>query len=204
MYIKHNKEKVLNTGMNLFWKKGYKSVGINEICNVTGMTKGAFYNKFKGKEQFLNETIEMYGEINSKLINEYFQAHNKLSSYEKLLKFYSDLFLRQPKIKFIGCFMNNIMSEMGILNKNIGKVSSKVYDNFINAIEPIVNKAQEENEITDTINSRNITELLQSSFYGALTRAQSSKNYKQGISLMQILLNNLRPSFQKSILSFKI
>jgi TetR/AcrR family transcriptional repressor of nem operon len=197
MNKKHNKEKVLNIGMNLFWKKGYKSVGINEICNVTEMTKGAFYNKFKGKEQFLNETIELYGEINSQLIHEYFQAHDKLSNFDKLLKFYSDLFLRQPTINFIGCFMNNIMLEMGILNKHIGKVSSKVYDNFINDIEPIVKKAQEENEITDTIDSKNITELLQSSFYGALTRVQSSKNYEHGIRLIQILLNNLKPNNHK-------
>ena len=194
MNKKHNKEEVLNNGMNLFWKKGYKSVGINEICNVTGMTKGAFYNKFKGKEQFLNETIELYGKINSQLIKEYFQSLNKLSNYEKLLKFYSDLFLRQPKINFIGCFMNNIMSEMGILNKKIGEVSSKVYDNFINDIEPIVKKAQDENEITDTINSKNITELLQSSYYGALTRAQSSKNYKKGIGIIKILLSSLKPN----------
>ena len=197
MNIKHDKEKVLNGGMELFWKKGYKSVGINEICNVTGMTKGAFYNKFNGKEQFLNETIKLYGKINSKLIKEYFQAHNKLSNYDKLLKFYSDLFLRQPKINFIGCFVNNIMSEMGILNQNIGHVSSKVYETFINDIEPIVKKAQDENEITDTISSKNITELLQSSFYGSLTRVQSSRNYNQGISLIKILLNSLKSNHQK-------
>lgn len=197
MNIKHDKEKVINGGMELFWKKGYKSVGINEICNVTGMTKGAFYNKFNGKEQFLNETIKLYGKINSKLIKEYFQAHNKLSNYDKLLKFYSDLFLRQPKINFIGCFVNNIMSEMGILNQNIGHVSSKVYETFINDIEPIVKKAQDENEITDTISSKNITELLQSSFYGSLTRVQSSRNYNQGISLIKILLNSLKSNHQK-------
>ncbi|MBH76184.1 MAG: hypothetical protein CMP68_03415 [Flavobacteriales bacterium] len=200
MNIKHDKEKVLNGGLELFWRKGYKSVGINEICNVTGMTKGAFYNKFKGKEQFLNQTVELYGKINSKLIKEYFQAHNKLSSYQKLLKFYSDLFSRQPKINFIGCFMNNIMTEMGILNKNIGEVSSKVYENFINDIEPIVKKAQDENEITDSISSRNITELLQTSFYGSLTRVQSSKNYNQGISLIKILLNSLKPNHKKTSL----
>ena len=197
MNIKHDKEKVINGGMELFWKKGYKSVGINEICNVTGMTKGAFYNKFNGKEQFLNETIKLYGKINSKLIKEYFQAHNKLSNYDKLLKFYSDLFLRQPKINFIGCFVNNIMLEMGILNQNIGHVSSKVYETFINDIEPIVKKAQDENEITDTISSKNITELLQSSFYGSLTRVQSSRNYNQGISLIKILLNSLKSNHQK-------
>ena len=198
MNIKHDKVKVIQSGIELFWKKGYNSVGINEICEVTGMTKGAFYNKFKGKEQFLNETILAYGKINSDQIKDFFKQNNKQSNYDKLLNFYSYLFLRQPEINFIGCFLNNIMLEVGIVNNSIGKVAAKVYENFIDDIEPIVKKAQENSEIISTISSRKITELLQSSFYGALTRAQSSKNNKQGISLIQILLKSLRLDFQKN------
>ena len=40
-----------------------------------------------------------------------------------------------PEINFIGCFMNNIMLEMGIVNNSIGSAASKVYDNFINDID---------------------------------------------------------------------
>ena len=201
MNIKHDKIKVIQSGIELFWKKGYNSVGVNEICKVTGMTKGAFYHQFKGKEEFLNETILAYGKINSDQIKKFFQLNNKITSYEKLLNFYSYLFLRQPEINFIGCYLNNIMLEVGIVNKSIGKVASNVYENFINDIEPIVIEAQENKEIISTINSRKITELLQSSFYGALTRAQSSKNNKQGINLIQILLNTLRPDFPKNQIS---
>ena len=42
--------------------------------------------------------------------------------------------------------------------------------------------------------TKNITELLQSSYYGALTRAQNSKNYKKGISIIKILLSSLKPN----------
>lgn len=192
MNVKHNKRKVLASGLELFWKKGYNSVGINEICDVTGMTKGAFYNKFKGKEQFLNETILLYGKINSKKIKEFFESYNYLSGYEMLSKFYTYLFKRQPEINFIGCFMNNIMLEMGIVNNSIGSAASKVYDNFINDIEPVVKKAQHENDFTSSISSKKITEILQSSYYGMLTRVQSSKNNEQGINLINVLLNSFR------------
>ena len=192
MNVKHNKRKVLASGLELFWKKGYNSVGINEICDVTGMTKGAFYNKFKGKEQFLNETILLYGKINSKKIKEFFESYNYLSGYEMLSKFYTYLFKRQPEINFIGCFMNNIMLEMGIVNKSIGSAASKVYDNFIYDIEPVVKKAQHENDFTSSISSKKINEILQSSYYGMLTRVQSSKNNEQGINLINVLLNSFR------------
>lgn len=192
MNVKHNKRKVLAAGLELFWKKGYNTVGINEICDVTGMTKGAFYNKFKGKEQFLNETILLYGKINSEKIKEFFESYNSLSGYEMLSKFYTYLFQRQPEINFIGCFMNNIMLEMGIVNNSIGSVASKVYDNFINDIEPVVKKAQHENDVTKFVSSKKITEILQSSYYGMLTRVQSSKNNEQGINLINVLLSSFR------------
>ena len=192
MNVKHNKRKVLASGLELFWKKGYNPVGINEICDVTGMTKGAFYNKFKGKEQFLNETILLYGKINSEKIKEFFESYNYLSGYEMLSKFYTYLFKRQPEINFIGCFVNNIMLEMGIVNNSIGSAASKVYDNFINDIEPVVKKAQHENDFTSSVSSKKITEILQSSYYGMLTRVQSSKNNEQGINLINVLLKSFR------------
>ena len=49
MNIKHDKENVLKIGLGMFCNKGYNSLGIDEICKVTGMTKGAFYNAFKSK-----------------------------------------------------------------------------------------------------------------------------------------------------------
>ena len=61
MNIKHDKEQVLKTGVDLFWIKGYHSLGVDEICKLTGMTKGAFYNAFKSKENFLLKAIEVYG-----------------------------------------------------------------------------------------------------------------------------------------------
>ena len=198
MNIKHDKIKVVQKGIELFWERGYNSVGVNEICEVTGMTKGAFYHKFKGKENFLIETILSYGKINSDQIKEYFMLNNNPSCYEMLLNFYSHLFLRQPEINFIGCFLNNIMLEVGVVNNNIGKVASKVYENFIDEIEPIVKKAQEKNEITSVIHSRKITEILQSSFYGALTRSQSSRNNKEAINLIEILLNSFRVDFERN------
>ena len=52
MNIKHDRNKVLQLGVKLFWCKGYHHLGVDEICKTTGMTKGAFYNAFKSKENF--------------------------------------------------------------------------------------------------------------------------------------------------------
>jgi TetR/AcrR family transcriptional repressor of nem operon len=192
MNIKHNKEEVLKTGLGLFCNKGYNSLGIDKICKVTGMTKGAFYNAFKSKEQFLMEAILLYAKNNVERIKTQLQPSDKTSAYERLLRFYVDMLEVQPKVNFMGCFINNIMNELGAANEKVGLASTQAFDEFLDAIEPTVREAQQSNELNASIDARQITELLHSTFYGALTRAKSSKNYQQGINTLQLLFTNLK------------
>jgi TetR/AcrR family transcriptional regulator, transcriptional repressor for nem operon len=192
MNIKHDKESVLKTGLGMFCNKGYNSLGIDEICKVTGMTKGAFYHAFKSKEQFLIEAILLYAKNNVNRIKTQLQANNTQSAYERLLQFYIHMLEVQPKVNFMGCFINNMMSELGAANEKVGMVSTQAFDEFIDAIEPTVKEAQQANDLNSAWSARQITELLHSTFYGALTRAKSSKDYLQGIHIIKLLFNNLK------------
>ena len=192
MNIKHNKENVLKIGLGLFCNKGYNSLGIDEICKVTGMTKGAFYNAFKSKEQFLIEAILLYAKNNVNRIKTQLQPSETQTAYERLVQFYVEMLDIQPKVSFMGCFINNIMSELGAANEKVGLASTQAFDEFIDAIEPTVKEAQQNNELNSEWNARQIAELIHSTFYGSLTRAKSSKDYLQSINTMKLLFNNLK------------
>ncbi len=192
MNVKHDKEEVLKTGLGLFCNKGYNSLGIDEICKVTGMTKGAFYNAFKSKEQFLIEAIFLYSKNNVTRIKTHLQPGTELSAYERLVQFYTNMLQVQPKVNFMGCFVNNIMSELGSVNEKVGLATTKAFDKFIDAIVPVVIEAQKNKELKSDMNARQITELLHSTFYGVLTRAKSSKDNQQSIETINLLFNNLK------------
>lgn len=192
MNIKHDKEIVLKTGLGLFCNKGYNNLGIDEICKVTGMTKGAFYNAFKSKEQFLIDAILVYAKNNVKRIKTQLEPNDTQNAYERLLQFYINMLEVQPKLNFMGCFINNIMSELGAANDKVGFVSTQAFEQFIEAIEPTVIEAQQKNELNTDLNARQITELLHATFYGSLTRAKSSKNHQQSIDTMKLLFKNLK------------
>lgn len=192
MNIKHNKEDVLKTGLGMFCNKGYNSLGIDEICKVTGMTKGAFYNAFQSKEQFLIEAILLYAKINVNRIKAQLQPRKKLSAYERLFQFYINMLEVQPKVNFMGCFINNIMSELGAANEKVGLAATKAFDEFIDAIEPTVREAQQNKELNSKWKARQMTELFHATFYGSLTRAKSSKDHQQSIKTIKLLFNNLK------------
>lgn len=192
MNIKHDREAVLKTGLGLLCRKGYNSLGIDEICKTTGMTKGAFYNAFKSKEQFLVEAIELYSENNIKRIKAELMPNAEYTAFEKLQRFYLNMLEIQPKLGYIGCFVNNIMSEMGTANALVRDTASREFNKFIEVIEPSVIKAQEEGDINKDVNSKEITELLHATFYGLLTISKSSQDPIKSLNTINLLFNNLK------------
>lgn len=60
-----NKKNILDCALDLFWAKGYASVGVQEIVEAAGVTKPTLYHYFGNKEGLLQELIS---EGSSKLL----------------------------------------------------------------------------------------------------------------------------------------
>ena len=191
MNIRHDREKVLQLGLQLFWCTGYNHLGVNEICQTTGMTKGAFYNAFKSKENFLLLCIEAYGMMNVKHLDKELNGNND-KAIVRILNMYARMFENQPSMDYIGCMMNNIMSEIGSSNKAISEATAVAFENLLDIIEPVIKEAQDNGDISSEIDSKSVSELIHTTFFGALTRAKSTKDYKNGIRTMTILIKSLK------------
>ncbi|MFT5250515.1 MAG: TetR/AcrR family transcriptional repressor of nem operon [bacterium] len=190
MNIKHNRYKVLELGTQLFWSQGYHNLGVDKICKTTGMTKGAFYNAFKSKENFLLSCIEFYGYMNVNHLTK--ELNSKEKAIDRILNMYINRFKNQPNINYIGCMTNNIMSEVVAANEVVSQATAFSFENLLNVIQPAVQEAQDDDDIFSAISAREIAELLHTTFFGALTRAKSSKDFKTGINTMTLLIKSLK------------
>jgi TetR/AcrR family transcriptional regulator, transcriptional repressor for nem operon len=190
--IRHDKEKAVQTGLNLFCSKGYTNVGLDEICAATGMTKGAFYNAFESKENFLLETLSRFDRSNTERINAVLAPDKKTRAIDQLRRFYRDMLHHQPKVNYMGCMVNNMMSELGAINEKVGDATAKGFEKIIKAVEPCVKRAQEEGDISPAFSSKEIAALLHTAFYGVLTRSKSLGSHKAGMKTMDLLFSNLK------------
>jgi len=190
--LKHDKEKAVQIGLNLFCSKGYTNVGLDEICQTTGMTKGAFYNAFESKEAFLLETLASFDKSNTERISKVLAPKNGVKAIDQLQEFYYYMLKVQPKVNYMGCMVNNMMSELGAINEKVGVATTKGFERITNAVEPCVRRAQHEGDIDSNFSPKEIAALLHSTFYGVLTRAKSLGNYKNGIKTMDLLFTNLK------------
>ena len=180
MNYKHDKETVINKGMNLFWFHGYHNLGIDKICKETGMTKGAFYNSFKGKENFLLVVIEAYGNLISSHLQKQL-SDLSMPPIDRLHNLYTDMLLVQSESEYRGCLVSNMMSEMGAINPVVAEVASAQFEKFVNIIEPTVLQAQQDGELDKSLSPKLMTEIIHTTFFGILTRAKSTKNLQLNI-----------------------
>ncbi len=116
MYKKHNKERALSEGCKLFWAKGYNDVGVDEICMKTGMTKGAFYNAFNSKENFLLKALAKYGDTSVEHIGAELSPQQDERAVHRLDRFYTGMLKDQEGFNYVGCLINNTMSELAVIN----------------------------------------------------------------------------------------
>jgi AcrR family transcriptional regulator len=58
------REKIFRMAFELFEKKGFENVKIEDICGKLGLSTGAFYNHFRSKDQIIIEQFKIVDEYN--------------------------------------------------------------------------------------------------------------------------------------------
>lgn len=184
MNIKHNRDNAIAIGLKLFYQKGFKSVGVDELCVVTGMAKGAFYHAFGRKEHFFHLTIKKYIEINNERILNILGLDNSLNGFEKIANFYLTMIEIQAKNNYHGCFINNTMTEISVNDLMAADICNQGVEAIVALITPVITSAQNEGFIKKDLPAKTIATLLHVTFYGILTLLKSSKNTTTASELM--------------------
>jgi AcrR family transcriptional regulator len=61
---------LFDIALELFDRKGYEKVSINDICKAAGVSTGAFYHHFKSKDQILAEEFKKTDDFYRELLEE--------------------------------------------------------------------------------------------------------------------------------------
>ena len=192
MNLIHDRDLVIHKGIQLFCSQGYTNLGIDKICLETGMTKGAFYNAFKSKENYLLEVLTQYGlsmqNYLSQMLND---PANGKNAWQRLDSLYQHLLTVQPKQQYIGCLINNMMSELGMTNPIVAQTLELEFNKLIAIIEKNVVLAQKEGVLNSNLPAAAIAEMLHSSFFGALTRAKNCQDNQKSLQSMHLLMQSV-------------
>jgi len=127
------KEEIVNTAVELFSRRSYNNIGIQEIVDKVGIKKATFYHHFKSKKELTLIAIDQMWEFyKNDLLDPVFKS--KLSINDKFEKIMIDFYKFHTKNKkdcgfMIGCRLGNIALELSTQDEDIRK---KVEEKFTN------------------------------------------------------------------------
>lgn len=123
--IEYDRDSVLNSAMEVFWRQGYDSTSMKDLVKATGLSTRSMYNIFESKNGLFNASLNWYFETNVR------------KRYEKLIK---DVGLHAIKNFMIttasskrknGCLYVNTVSERSCINSD----SLSIVDQYFNDLE---------------------------------------------------------------------
>ena len=113
---------LISTALDLFYKNGINSVGINEVLKVSGVAKKTLYRYFDSKDALIIATLDQRHNIFISWLQS--SVENSVDNKEFIQKLFSALtrwFNNQVPalVDFRGCYFINTAAEFTIQNEEI-------------------------------------------------------------------------------------
>ena len=170
------KERILKAGARIVHQKGFYNTGLAEVLEAAGVPKGSFYFHFKNKEEFGLQLIDYFSEY-LKTSREGFYEDQGLSHIEKIrgiFKSQSEAF-KQNDFKG-GCPIGNLALETGDCNDNFRNKLNHAFIDIKKELTLQLEMAKKSGEISESLNSEEVADFIQSSWEGALMQMKVSRS----------------------------
>jgi TetR/AcrR family transcriptional regulator, transcriptional repressor for nem operon len=167
------RERVIQTALHLFYTEGFHAVGTNQICSEAKVNKSTLYHLFPSKVDMVLAALEVYAsDITAKFKR---IAKSKESAEQKLERVFETPFHANQDLKdqfgnVKGCFVGNIALELAGKDERVRTYLAHVFQNWAEAIEPIVRELASTKDVDTLKVSRSIIAYLQGSILLAKAR----------------------------------
>ena len=105
------REQLVETALELFYRDGIHSTGIDKVLKESGVAKMTLYNHFKSKEELIAATLELQDEKFNGIVNAEVKKHTK--PLNKLFAIFDALDVWFHGEAYRGCYFINTVAEMG-------------------------------------------------------------------------------------------
>lgn len=132
------RDKIVEVSYNLFKKKSYENVTVNEICDACGITKPTFYSHIGSKDQLL---AYFYTGLTSRLMEELLEQSTNDDYWQRIVLAFDSILSHSLE------FGNDLYSQLFIANlkNNIG--TFELQDSLTKVMVSLFEKAQKAGQI---------------------------------------------------------
>jgi AcrR family transcriptional regulator len=185
---KRLKNKLFDTGEELFSQYGLKKTTIKDLTQAVGISQGAFYSFFDSKEELYFAILEKEEEAiqNKVLKSQLLEGQISASNFKKLLL---NALQTVEKSSLLKSLYQNKEDYQQLLRKLPAEKIEAHIEHDKDKLKPLISKLKEENKIIDK-NSAVITAVIRSLFLLTLHKEEIGKDiYPETIDLIIELIS---------------
>jgi TetR/AcrR family transcriptional repressor of nem operon len=151
-----DEERALEAAMDEFWKKGYESTSLNDLCCCTGLHKGSLYQAFGDKHQLFMRSLNHYADREFKEVADVaFQQDSPLDSIRALVRTVCD-----HAAEGRGCLMINSLVELAPHDPEVREMLANEGQRRIQVMAQLLEQAQEKGQIRPELDPTRLAQQL--------------------------------------------
>ena len=171
----HNKDYIIQVGLDLVLSRGFKATGVEAILKQANVPRGSFYNFFSSKEEFALAIISKFISESAELLVA-ISNDESLPALERVKKSFETLItIFEGDNCSKGCLIGNLGQEMADQFENVRLLLEKYLQICSGGLTTLLLRAQVEKAIPANMDAEMLAENLISSFEGALLRYKIKK-----------------------------
>lgn len=165
---KNTKNDIIAASINLMYLKGYNGTSVKDITDAAGIPKGSFYNHFEDKEHYAVDALNYYySEFRDTfalvLLNKDFEPLDRIE------RFFKQGISRLEKQDLrLGCFLGNMIQEMGNVSELISDAAAKIQGNIEFMIHENLVEASRKKALKNGLDLKVLAGFILSSWQGYL------------------------------------
>lgn len=183
--------KVLDTAVLLFWKKGFFDASVDELVRLSGVAKYGIYGTFGNKRELFEKVLSQYAEDRRKDIQSPIRKKN--ASLPEIVGFFKSLPKKLTKREFqYGCLMVNTGVELGVRDAEFSHIVKEFFDESTQVMCECLDRAVEQNQLENTTDTKRVAQYLITEFRAVLMLAASGHTRKELQQHLDIALRVLQ------------
>ncbi|YCI76395.1 TetR/AcrR family transcriptional regulator [Bacillus sp. R1-10] len=179
---------VLRKAMELFWEQGYEKTSMQDLVDHMGIHRRSIYDTFGDKRSLFLASLNHYEEL---IVNEMESIISSTSSIKQTIR---DVFIfvlnsieQYPK----GCLSVNAAIELSLLDKEIGRIVTKMFNRTEDMFNTLIKRGQTSGELSKEIDSDNTSRFLHNNLVGIRVLIKTNYNKKELEGIITLALSVL-------------
>lgn len=171
-----SRERILDAGLNVMFRKGYIGSGVRDIVAEAAVPQGSFTNHFRSKEAFAREVLDRYFERTQGVIAQALEDKT-LSPRERLRRYLDLITTRLAAGQFSrGCLIGDFSLEAVGHSEGLRERLVEIFAQWRAPFAACIAEAQAAGEIAAIFPPQELAEFLLASWEGAILRMKVARS----------------------------